>query len=46
MIRDGKEMYLPDEIICRPCSEESYFKVLAPTCKDAADNSLVEETVS
>jgi formylmethanofuran dehydrogenase subunit E len=46
MIRDGKEMHLPDAIICRPCSEESYFKVLAPASNNSTDNSLVEEPVS
>ena len=28
MIRDGKEIHTPHEIICRPCSSESYFTVL------------------
>ncbi|MGW8192659.1 MAG: FmdE family protein [Desulforhopalus sp.] len=28
MVRDGKELHLGNEIVCRPCSDKSYFKVI------------------
>ena len=30
VIRDGKEEHIGQEVICRPCSDKSYFKVIAP----------------
>jgi formylmethanofuran dehydrogenase subunit E len=50
MIRDGKEIQLQEEIICRPCSEESYFKVIVPlsgACKTQDTlNTMMEENIS
>jgi len=28
MVRDGKELHLGHEVVCRPCSDNSYFKVI------------------
>jgi len=46
MIRDGKEVICDEEIICRPCSEESYFKVVVPGFSPAQEVVLMEETIS
>lgn len=43
MIRDGKEVQSHYGAICRPCSDESYFTVVAPFWSPSADNMLVEE---
>ena len=45
MIRDGKEVQSSYQIICRPCSEESYFTVLEPYWSPAPDNILIEDKV-
>ncbi len=38
MVRDGKELHLGHEVVCRPCSEKSYFKIM--------DQYTFPETVS
>lgn len=45
MIRDGKEIHTPHEIICRPCSNESYFTVIEPCWSPAPGTRLMEEKV-
>lgn len=30
MVRDGKEVHVEHEILCRPCSGRNYFKVIDP----------------
>jgi len=30
MVRDGKEVHVGHEVICRPCSDMSYFKIIKP----------------
>jgi formylmethanofuran dehydrogenase subunit E len=46
MIRDGKEIEREQDIICRPCSEESYFKVIVPSKGHAKHNKTMEENIS
>lgn len=43
IIRDGKEVYLPQEVICRACSSDSYFKVLEPRFSPDIKSDLYEE---
>lgn len=45
MIRDGKEICSQYGIICRPCSDESYFTVIEPYWSPAPNTTLVEEKV-
>ncbi len=45
MIRDGKEVYLPQEVICRACSSDSYFKVVEPHFRISKTNVFLTEQV-
>ncbi|MFW2365951.1 MAG: FmdE family protein [Desulforhopalus sp.] len=45
MIRDGKEVQAQCEVICRPCSDESYFTVVEPFWSPTGRNMSVEENI-
>lgn len=46
MVRDGKEIHLGHEVVCRPCSDKSYFKVIDGNCFPERDSNLIEESIS
>jgi formylmethanofuran dehydrogenase subunit E len=43
MIRDGKEVRSAREIICRPCSDESYFTLIGPSWSPEPTTASVEK---
>jgi formylmethanofuran dehydrogenase subunit E len=45
-VRDGKEILIGNEIVCRPCSDKSYFKLIAPYSLSASKYTLTEEQIS
>ena len=46
MVRDGKEVHIGHEVVCRPCSDKSYFKVIAPHYLPDVQSNLAEERIS
>lgn len=45
MVRDGKELHIGLEVICRPCSDNSYFKVPEQSCHTDIQSNLPEERI-
>jgi formylmethanofuran dehydrogenase subunit E len=46
MVRDGKEVHIGHEVVCQPCSDKSYFKVIAPHYLPDVQSNLAEERIS
>lgn len=46
MVRDGKEIHIDQEIVCRPCSDKSYFKVIAPHDFPDVQSNIAKERIS
>lgn len=45
MVRDGKEVHVGQEIVCLPCSDKSYFKILKSPCLADTHSNLPEERI-
>ena len=46
MVRDGKELRIGHEIVCRPCSDKSYFKVIDRYSFPETQSNLSEKSIS
>jgi formylmethanofuran dehydrogenase subunit E len=46
MVRDGKEIHIEHEVVCRPCSDKSYFKVIAPHYLPEIQSNFAKEIIS
>ena len=46
MVRDGKEVHIAQEVICRPCSDKGYFKVIAPHDFPDVQSNIAKERIS
>jgi len=45
-VRDGKEVQIGQKIVCRPCSDRSYFKVIDQHWLTKPQNVLAEKRIS
>lgn len=46
MVRDGKELHIGLEVVCRPCSDKSYFRIISQNCHADIQSNLTEERLS
>ena len=45
MVRDGKEQKVGQEVVCRPCSDKSYFKVITPHDFPDVQSNIAKERI-
>ena len=45
MVRDGKELHIGLEVVCLPCSDQSYFDILENPCLSDIQSKLPEERI-